>query len=258
MSDRRRLFILWFGGHPISPVRERSIDAFRDMGLDVVVLRDEDVAQWEVAKSPMAPAFKLLTPIQRSDYVRAYLMHHHGGGYADIKPPQGSWLPGLQRLHEDSRLWAVGYPIQRWAVSTCGVEPVPRYQPQRLRWWKYRWLQLNHTRILGGGGYAFKPGTPLTERWLTGVEARLHAKTPELRANPGRYAKERYGDTNDGVVSRYPVPWLYLAGDVLHPLAYRYRRHTARVLPMPSLEDSEYQDPRPDYNSGPRDLTKLW
>ncbi|MDI1289571.1 MAG: hypothetical protein PSX37_06425, partial [bacterium] len=136
----------------------------------------------------------------------------------------------------------------------CGIEPLPRYQPLRLRWYRYRWLQLNHNKVIGGGGYAFKPRTELTGRWLEGVEARVREKSTALAVNPGRYAKERHGDVNDGIVSKYPVPWLYLAGDVLHPLSYRYRRHIALTLPGLSFED--YQDPRPDHNSGPRDLAR--
>ena len=252
MSAKPRVFVLWFGGHPMPPVRQECVQSLRDGGLDVVLLTDDDVPDWVLPDAPLVPAYWLLTPIQRSDYFRAYLMHHHGGAYTDIKKPEGSWLPGLQQLADDPNLWAVGYPVERWNVSTCGIEPHPRYQPWRLRWFRYRWMQLNHTKIMGGGGFGFKPRTELTRRWLEGVEARVREKTPALQANPGRYSKERYGDINDGTVSKYPVPWLYLAGDVLHPLSYRYRRHVARILPRLSFED--YQDPRPDYNSGPRDL----
>ena len=115
-------------------------------------------------------------------------------------------------------------------------------------------MQLNADRILGGGGYAFRPGTELTRRWIAEVENRVRVLTPALERNPGMYAKERNGDVNDGIVSHYPVPWLHLAGDVLHPLAYKFRRRTRTVLPLPDMFD--YQDPRPEGSSGPRDLTK--
>ena len=253
MSPKSRVFVLWFGGHDMPIVRQQCMLAIRESGLDPVIIRDEDVADWVLPEAPLLPAFWLLTPIQRSDYFRAYLMHHHGGAYTDIKRPEGSWLAGLQLLEDDPDLWAVGYPIERWNVTTCGIEPLPRYQPWRLRWWRYRWMQLNHEKILGGGGFAFKPRTELTRRWLAGVEDRVREKTALLEKHPGRYAKERYGDVNEGVVSRYPVPWLYLGGDVLHPLAFKYHRRTARILPRLSFEG--YQDPRPEESSGQRDLT---
>jgi len=249
-----QVFVFWFGGQPMPRIRQDILHEIRESGLDVILITDDDVSDWVLPHAPLQPAFWLLTPIQRSDYFRAYLMHHYGGAYSDIKRPEGSWLPGLQLLADDPNLWAVGYSAARWQVTTCGIEPLPRYQPWRLRWYRYRWLQLNHNKILGGSGFAFKPGTELTRLWLEGVQERVRIKTAALEANPGRWAKERFGDINDGIASKYPVPWLHIAADVLHPLSYRFRRHIARALPALSYED--YQDPRPAYNSGPRDIAR--
>ncbi|MDI1288910.1 MAG: capsular polysaccharide synthesis protein, partial [bacterium] len=110
MSAKPRVFVLWFGGHPMPQVRQQCVQSLRASGLDVVVITDEEVDEWLLPGAPLEPAFWLLTPIQRSDYFRAYLMHHHGGAYTDIKRAVGSWLPGLQQLADDPRLWAVGYP----------------------------------------------------------------------------------------------------------------------------------------------------
>jgi hypothetical protein len=34
---------------------------------------------------PLHPAFKYLSYVHKSDYLRSYFMHFYGGGYADIK-----------------------------------------------------------------------------------------------------------------------------------------------------------------------------
>ena len=37
-------------------------------------------------------------------------MHHHGGGYADIKPFNHSWKPAFVKVNQDKIKYALGYP----------------------------------------------------------------------------------------------------------------------------------------------------
>lgn len=252
--DRQRIFAFWLGGHPLTPRRAAQADALRKVGLDLVLIDDATAADWEVAGHPFHPAFRLLSPIHRADYLRCYLMHHHGGAYADLKLFEGSWLPAMAAF-DDPSVWANGYPEYRWGVASFGVPATPRYQPWRVRWWRYRYLQLRYRSLIGIAGFAFRPGTPLTRAWLTEVEARLTRLQPALERNPGRYAKERAGDVNDGVVSHYPVPWSSLLADVLHPLLYRYRHHVRQDIPRPP--ETGHHDPVPAGSSGQRDLTRI-
>lgn len=46
----------------------------------------------------MHKAFRLLTPMHRGDYLKAYLMYNYGGGYSDIKHMHMSWLPYFRML----------------------------------------------------------------------------------------------------------------------------------------------------------------
>ena len=95
----------------------------------------------------------------------SHLPHLTASALAGVLPPEwadfaATGFRDTTRLAaSDPDLWAVGYPVERWNVTTCGIEPLPRYQPWRLRWYRYRWLQLNHRKIMGGGGFGFKPGT---------------------------------------------------------------------------------------------------
>lgn len=59
------------------------------------------------------------------------------------------------------------------------------------------------------------------------------AIAPALAENPARVPKERPGVIYDGEVSRYPVPWTHLLGDIHHPLVRRYRRRILKVVPTP-------------------------
>lgn len=251
-----RVFAMWFGGHPMSAVRESGLASLADNGLDVVLLRDEDVDAWVLPEHPLLPGYYLLSAIQRSDYLRAYLLHHHGGAYADIKPQAGSWRPALDAFDADPSAMALGYEVERWEVANLGVSHLPRYQPWRVRWWGYRGMQLVHSRIIGGGAVVARPGTAFTRHWLAFVERRVQRITPLLQQHPGAYVKERKGDVNDGVESQYPSYWSYVGPDTLQVSALRHNRHIHRTLPRPVTEDALYQDPRPGGTSGPRDLTR--
>jgi hypothetical protein len=37
-------------------------------------------------------------------------MHHYGGGYSDIKIPNGSWLKAFEEMNKNENIWINGYP----------------------------------------------------------------------------------------------------------------------------------------------------
>lgn len=87
--------------------------------------------------------------MHRSDYLRAYLMHFHGGGYSDVKSYlSGSWLSAFR--HMDAR-------------------------PDILLSYRFP-----------GSAMIGRPNTELTQRWYTEVCRRLDQHLPALMAYPGR------------------------------------------------------------------------
>ena len=67
---------------------------------------------------PLHSSYEKLSYIQRSDYLRAYLMHHHGGVYMDIKPMDKPWLPLLEELNATPDMWVIApHEIGSWNSS---------------------------------------------------------------------------------------------------------------------------------------------
>lgn len=188
----------------------------------------------------MHPAFQYLTPIHKADYLRTYLMNFHGGGYSDIKPATGDWNPSFDLLDGDD-LFGIGYrEVSRIGVATLGVNSKNnKIQLGNPAWWKYRFLQLNYRSLLGNGAYIFKPHTEFTEEWYSQLQTRLDRILPALKENPGRFPKEKPGKIYNGEVSKYPVPWSYILGDIFHPLCYRYRKRLGYTLPPPVLKRAQ-------------------
>jgi len=134
------VYTFWFGP-PMSGDRAEAfaqLEAGLGDGVRVVLVTAENLMAFEVEGCPFHPAAVAglwddvddadatsaaasaaprnaggLSAIHRSDYLRGYFMHHHGGGYHDVKPPgAGTWdayfalLGSYGRASED--IWMLG------------------------------------------------------------------------------------------------------------------------------------------------------
>jgi hypothetical protein len=54
-------------------------------------------------------AYPLLSQTHMADYLRAYFMHHYGGGYADIEMQTGSWIESFEAMEAHPEMIGIGY-----------------------------------------------------------------------------------------------------------------------------------------------------
>ena len=89
--------------------RQKSIDLIRSVNSEckVILITSDNLADYVLPEHPLHPSYEKLSYIQRSDYLRAYLMHHHGGVYMDIKPMDKPWLPLLEELNATPDMWVI-------------------------------------------------------------------------------------------------------------------------------------------------------
>ena len=219
------------------PVRTASLDSIRrHVGVETLLVTDDVLDRWVVTDTPLHPAFAQLSAVHQADYLRCYLMHHHGGGYVDIKPLTADWRPAFDQLDATPDALAVGYrEVAPTGVATLDTDRLSRPRFLHAAWWRRRWLQLNYRRLIGNGAFVCRPHTPFTTEWFAEVTRRLDSFQPLLAAHPARHPRDHAGFAVDGRPSGYPVPWSALLGDVVHPLAYRYRDHLLRTLPPPAF-----------------------
>lgn len=202
----RRVFALWTGNNPLTPNRARNLDRMKQiLGVELILVTPENLSDWVVDGHPLHPAYENLALIHRSDYLRCYLMHHHGGGYCDIKEPLHSWGQVFD-VFTDPEVWWAGSPeLSPWTVS---------FVPGRLgRELRHHFAKMTMTSLM-----IARPRTPLTRELLEEVERRLDVLAPVLHGqNNGVF------DEVEGYTRR--VKWTSLLGDVLHPLELKYRDH---------------------------------
>lgn len=199
----RRIFVVWAGDNELSPNRRRGLTSIQEHNpdLDVVLVTEETMTDWVLPEAPLHPAYEHLSFNHRSDHLRAYLLHHHGGGYCDVKPVRGTWSPAFDRL-QASTDWLVGYTEVRFDM-------VAKIEGQLGRD-----LVRASTQVLGCGSFISRPRTPFTAELLSEQYRRLDEYAALLALHPGG----RRGET-----AGYPVPWLGLMGSIVGPLCLKYQ-----------------------------------
>lgn len=201
----RRAFVIWAGDNSLSPNRARNLEVLEGrLGLPVELVTPATVDQWIVPGHPLHPAYEHLSFIHRSDYLRGYLMHHHGGAYLDIKAPLSSWVDAYDRMSDDPDAWVTSYPTTE--ANWIG----------KLRGRIGRDILVHYGLMFGKSGFMMRSHTPLTTEWMAQMDALLDERRELLARHPGGV----FGDTDE-----YPMSWTDLLGRVLDPLTLKYLSH---------------------------------
>lgn len=200
------IYCFWTGTNAIPPNRVRNLELLMSTNphTEVILVTPHNLNKFIKPDQPLHPAYENLSLVHKSDYLRAYFMHHYGGGYSDIKKPNHLWSQFIAALGDDPDKWALGF--RELSVDMCSQ------LPGRLG----RDLKIHHKTIIGTSAFVMRPGTPFTAEWMQEVHARLDSYSEALAGHPGN---ER--GTNPG----YPVPWTGVLGDIMQPLCLKYRQH---------------------------------
>jgi hypothetical protein len=204
-----KVYLFWTGDNALTPGREAGVASIRrhNPDLDVVLVTPANLAELVLDDHPLHPAYANLSLNHRSDYLRAYFMHHHGGGYSDIKQTDHAWRDALHHLNSSPGLWLIGYP--EVSSSSCGGRDA-LLGPD---------IRRHFSSLIGCATYFVRPGTPFTAEWLRELERRLDYYADEIAISPGN----TWGD-NPG----YPIAWIELGSDIFHALQLKYLDHLAQ------------------------------
>ena len=209
-----RTFVLWTGDNPMSSDRAAALESiYKHLQVPVALVGPHNLDEWVVPGHPLHPAYPHLSAVHRSDYLRTYLLHHHGGGYTDIKHSAYPWGAFFEQLNADPDMWAIGGPEHPTIGTAFG--------------------RAHHLELIGNCHYIFKPRTPITSEWLAGCERELDANLDALQLHPARHARDRRGmRLEDGSTSQYPLAYNQILGEVFGPIVYRHRAHVLRRMPL--------------------------
>lgn len=239
----RRVFCLWLGGHPMSDARRGQLARLREgVGVDVELVTEADLPRWTLSGRPLHPAWVGLTAMHQADYLRAYLVACHGGGYADIKTPSADWVSSFD-LVDSGAVDCVGYPVPGPSnAARFGLPPDVTlgcaFRPALYRHLLYR---RRHKRLLGGGAFIMRHGSAIASDYLAGVEAVLDRVGERLSVERvvGSDGTRLPGfEVYRGELAGYPLTWGAMCMDVLQPIGLRHGRRVALSLPEPVWMDT--------------------
>ena len=206
----RRIFTFWTGDNEMSADRRRGLEQFRaqNAGIDVLLITPDDFAEWILPEHPLHPAYEDLHLVHRSDYLRCYFLHFHGGGYADIKSARRHWGAVFDRM-DAGDAWVTGYrnPL-RWMG--------PNFPDRRIE----RLMRRASAQRIGQSALIARPRTPFTAEWWRQLNLLLDENADALREKPGRDLRRI--DPPD-----YALHWNAILARIIDPLAVK---HTAHIV----------------------------
>ena len=206
------IFCFWTDDNIISENRLNSIKQLKEITeCNIVFVDKNNLNDYILEKHPLHPAYKYLSAVHKSDYLRTYFMNFHGGGYCDIKKTTGSWKNSFDILYKNDA-WIIGY------------KEIPRGSPVR---------GLNHNYLVGNCSYICKKNTKLTNEWYDNMILLLDKKLEDLKKYPSNNPRDSFG--NDG--SKYPILWAEMLGCIFHPLIFKYKDNVLNTLPRPILNN---------------------
>jgi len=228
---KNRCFVFWFGP-PMQKARKEAfmeMKSFIEQDGDVVLelVTNENLLSYQVPEWPIHPAALLqpgLSGNHRSDYLRGYFMHNHGGCYHDVKKlPRPPRLGGLfERMDKNESIYMIGAPEGGAGDVGCDDE----YARQLNVTCAHVVSQWQH--LLSNGMYMARKNTPFTKLWLTMVEQRLSQKFQILKKHPSP-SPGRCCQNQDP--KGYPFYWTEVHGSLLHPLMAVYGHHLQAGFP---------------------------
>jgi hypothetical protein len=209
--ESNTVFCMWTGNNPMSANRIQALwSIFANVGCPIAFVNDTNLKSWIHPDYPLHPAYNYLSNTHKSDYLRCYFMHHYGGGYTDVKLTQGNWSNFFIKIKHSNKL-ALGYQEVPYGIphleGDLGDE-----------------IRVNHKSVIGLCSFIFKPNSIITNEWMVNTNNLLDSKLEELIINPALHPQDQ---TNvilpDGNVSRYPLRWAELLGEIYHPIIYKHR-----------------------------------
>lgn len=213
-SIDRIIYTFWTGETEMSPNRKKCLDHLvANAGCDVKVITPANVTPYILADHPFHEGYNLLSQVHRSDYLRTYFMHFHGGGYSDIKFTTGDWNKAFDDILQNDTIFVNGYH----EPSPTGVYGGPHAKSL----WK---------EIPGTGAFIMRPKTEFTKQWYGQMIKKMDEKLEDLKKHPATHPR-----ATPEVQPGYPIGWTELLADIFHPLICNFRDKLLFTVPIPDF-----------------------
>lgn len=226
-------FVIWcyWEGEPMSGNRLLSFSYLtQNIGVPVCLITPENINLFIKKEHPLPVAYPHLSIVHRSDYIRAYLLHHYGGGWHDIKATEVSYADVWHQFQDDA-IWIIGKAeTKKGAAKVYDIDG--RYMPD------------NYEKLIAVPSWVGRANTPLSEQLLSGIEQLINNYAKILSCYPSKHPRDKKITAKSplkrllqiikfhyqGRSTNYPLEWT-LFGNIFHPCILLHQAHVSRNLP---------------------------
>ena len=226
-------FVVWcyWEGPPMTGNRRLSFEYLQaHIQVPICLITPDNLHHFIVEGHPLPRAFNQLSIVHRSDYIRAYLLHHYGGGWHDIKATEVSYEKVWEEFRNDA-IWIVGKrEIAKGAAKIYNADGdfVPDH----------------YQKLIAVPSWVGRPQTSLSADLLSGIEAIIEQNADTLFMYPAKHPREKRISSRNPIKRlftiikfkyqkrsiHYPLDWT-LFGNVFHPAILKYHQHVSFKLP---------------------------
>lgn len=226
MNIPKHIFCIWSGYNEMSEDRAKCLDLIqKKSGVTVQLVSPKNLSDWIKPEYPLHETFDCLSLTHKADYLRAYLMHHYGGGYTDIKATGFNWVSYFDLLDQYASMFFIGYrePDPAFIVTDSAE------------------IRENFYNLCGVCHFIFRPNTIFTKTWLDTIHSILDSKQDLLHKYPGSYHPRAvtggvHGEDDIFKDSQYPLSWNEILAKILHLLMYKHMSSYLSLMPIPKLQ----------------------
>lgn len=231
------VWCFWAGG-TMNDARSLSFRLLREhIGVPVCLITPENITQFILADFPLHPSFPFLSAVHQSDYIRAYLLHHYGGAWHDVKATKVSF-EGAWEGFSEAKVYLIGKPEIEGG-------------PARIHDGEGRWMPDLWKELISVVSWIGRDKTPFSKALIENMNLFLDENMELLKKYPGKHPREKKIESEkffssnlkkityriQGRNVNYPLPWTVF-GNIFHPLNYRFRDHIIKTLPVDSIKNA--------------------
>lgn len=209
------IYCFWTGDNEMSENRKKGYESLiKNSGIKVQLITPENLGDYILPEHPLHPAYDYLSLVHKSDYLRCYFMHFHGGGYSDIKTNNNNWKKSFHSIVENTNKWLLGYT----ELTPFGMGKNQGVIDTDLQYY--------YKSCVGTGGFICRSNTKFTTEWYTELNLRMDSFEEELKKFPGDVKGRNHG---------YPIGLLVVLSQIFAPLCLKYKDniiHDDTTLPI--------------------------
>lgn len=226
-------FVVWcyWEGPLMTNNRLLSFNLLKEnIGVPVCLITPENINKFLIKGAPLPTTYSKLSVVHRSDYIRAYLLHHYGGAWHDIKATEVSYASSWD-IFKDPNVWIIGRAEKQKGAAQIYTDN-GIYVPQEYK------------KLIAVPSWIARPKTDFSKDLLLGIENILELNKEKLNKHPAKHPREKYisprnflhkiiiwiKHTYAGRNVNYPLEWT-LFGNVFHPMLLKHQAHIDYNLP---------------------------